>query len=181
MIPFMSLEKLGDEFWAEMEKPSDQVNYYVAGKKAGAFLSQAVQDIVSVFVPVAKGAQIVGKLAGSPRLLASLKRAPSGKFHREPKGPDATPTRNPDAQTPDGQPVVKPDGAPQCSTSGACFVAGTPISTEGGLVAIEKLKVGDRVLTGTGDCRTEIVSRRRRKAASRDIGWRQIYRGRGGV
>jgi hypothetical protein len=45
----------------------------------------------------------------------------------------------------------------------ACFVAGTPIATKGGPVAIEKLKVGDRVLTGTGDSRTEIVSAQWRK------------------
>jgi hypothetical protein len=42
-------------------------------------------------------------------------------------------------------------------------VAGTPIATEGGSVAIEKLKVGDRVLTGTGESRTEIVSAQWRK------------------
>ena len=42
-------------------------------------------------------------------------------------------------------------------------MAGTPIATEAGPVAIEKLKVGDRVLTGTGDNRTEIVSAQWRK------------------
>jgi hypothetical protein len=53
MIPFGALERLGDEFWAEMEKTP--VNYYVAGKKTGAFISQSVQDIIAVSFPVAKG------------------------------------------------------------------------------------------------------------------------------
>jgi hypothetical protein len=44
-----------------------------------------------------------------------------------------------------------------CRGPGVCFAAGTPVVTESGLVPIEQLRVGDRVVADNVECATDHI------------------------
>ena len=108
--------------------------------QAGAGAAQIANDPKSAqgYVNVALGTlNVVGSVAGA----SAIGNATAGVNNAAPKTGSA--------------PEVNPTAAP-AAEGAACFTAGTEIKTADGFVAIETVRVGDRVLTGSDATETEV-------------------------